>query len=552
MVRIFIYFCMMIVIFIIILIYRLYLFYTSTMVILEWVIIEVNSINIEIIILVDWVSLLFIGLIILISSIIMLYRYVYMFEEININRFVILVNLFVLSMVLMVLRPNIISILFGWDGLGLVSYCLVIFYQNYSSFNSGIVTVLCNRIGDVGLLISIGLIVVNGRWNLIFRRECRVVVIVLLMVAAITKRAQIPFSIWLPMAMAAPTPVSALVHSSTLVTAGVYLIIRFSEFLLSRNINMILYFLSVLTIFIAGIIANVEFDLKKIIALSTLSQLGLMIITLRIGLRIISFYHLLTHAIFKSILFICAGVIIHSIINNQDIRLFGNLKEVIPYTIICFFIANIALCGFPFMSGFYSKDLIIEIMYNEKINLFILILMLISLIFTVSYSVRLYYYVFFRNIKFYRYRNLAENNIIGISMILLVILRISLGSMIRWIFFFDIYLIYLRFRIKMMTVRWCLIGLVTGWLFIKLNLIKLYYFSHFLGSMWFLNYSYLRLYKIVNFIGVEIYIVDKTWLEFSVKIIGLRLVKRIRTYTYKIYIFVIVFIYLCVTVILLL
>jgi len=194
---------------------------------------------------------------------------------------------------------------------------------------------------------------------------------------------------------------------------------------------MVLYFLSVLTIFIAGIIANVEFDLKKIIALSTLSQLGLMIITLSIGLRIISFYHLLTHAIFKSILFICAGIIIHSIINNQDIRLFGNLKEIIPYTIICFFIANIALCGFPFIVGFYSKDLIIEMIYDGKINLFLLILILVSLIFTVSYSFRLYYYVFFSNIKFYRYSNMIKNKIMGLSRILLVILRVSLGSIIR-------------------------------------------------------------------------------------------------------------------------
>jgi len=514
--------------------------------------IRINSLNMEFIILIDWISLLFISLIILISAVIILYRYVYIFGEINIHRFVILVILFVLSIILIVLSPNIIRILFGWDGLGLVSYCLVIFYQNYNSFNSGIVTVLCNRIGDVGILISIGLLVFNGRWNLMFRNKCRIIVIVFLIIAAITKSAQIPFSIWLPIAIAAPTPVSALVHSSTLVTAGVYLIIRYRTFLVSSNINIILYFLSIVTIFIAGGIANIEFDLKKIIALSTLRQLGLIIITLSVGLRIIAFYHLLTHAIFKSILFICAGVVIHSIINNQDIRLFGNLKDSVPYTIICFFIANMALCGFPFMAGFYSKDLIMEIIYDSKINLFILALILVSLIFTVSYSFRLYYYIFFSNIKFYRYNNLKEDRLIGVSMIVLVILRIIIGSMIRWIFFFDIYLINIKFRIKILTPIFCVFGLGLGAFCIRINLIKLYYFRYFIGSIWFLNYSYLRLYKIINFIGHEVFVVDKTWLEFSIKNLIFRLIKWIKIYIFKVYIFVIFFIYICLVVILLL
>jgi len=275
--------------------------------------------------------------------------------------------------------------------------------------------------------------------------------------------------------------------------------------------------------------------------LSTLRQLGLIIITLRMGLRIISFYHLLTHAIFKSMLFICAGVVIHSIINNQDIRLFGNLKEVIPYTIICFFIANMALCGAPFMAGFYSKDLIIEIIYNANINLFILVLILVSLILTVSYSFRLYYYIFFRNINFCRYSNLVEDRIIRVSMIVLVILRIIMGSVIRWIFFFDVYLVYLRFGIKILTIRFCLLGLGLGIFCISLNLMKIYYFRYFMGSIWFLNYSYLSLYKVFNMIGVEVYIVDKTWLEFSVKNIIFRLLKWIKIYSFKVYMFVIFF-----------
>ena len=231
--------------------------------------------------------------------------------------------------------------------------------------------------------------------------------------------------------MAAPTPVSALVHSSTLVTAGIYLIIRFNKLLISSELNKILFFLAVFTIFMSGLMANLEVDLKKIIALSTLRQLGLIIIILRLGLEIIAFYHLLAHAIFKSILFMCAGAIIHSIINNQDIRLFGNLKEIIPFVIICFFIANLALCGFPFIAGFYSKDLVIELVYRIGLNIYILLFIVVSLIFTVSYSIRLFYYIFFREIKFYRYINLEEDKLIGISMMILVFFRIIIGSLLN-------------------------------------------------------------------------------------------------------------------------
>lgn len=233
------------------------------------------------------------------------------------------------------------------------------------------------------------------------------------------------------MAIAAPTPVSALVHSSTLVTAGVYLIIRYNKVLIGRGVNMLLFFLSILTIFIAGLIANVENDLKKIIALSTLSQLGLIIIILSVGCNIVAFFHLLTHAIFKSLLFICAGVVIHLIVNNQDIRFFGNLNEVIPFTMMRFFISNLALCGFPFLAGFYSKDLIIEIIYFYRVNIFMLIFILVSLILTVIYSVRLFYYLFFNHMKFFRYRKIREGDLIRVSIFILIIFSIIIGSLIR-------------------------------------------------------------------------------------------------------------------------
>lgn len=514
-------------------------------IILEWLIIGINSINIELILLIDWVSLLFISFIIIISSIIILYRYIYIIGNKFIKRFIFLIMLFVLSIVLMIISPNIIRIMFGWDGLGLVSYCLIIFYQNYRSYNSGMVTVLCNRIGDVGLLMAIRLVIIRGRWNLILQRGGSKLMVFILLIAAVTKRAQIPFSRWLPIAMAAPTPVSALVHSSTLVTAGIYLIIRFNKLLISSELNKILFFLAVFTIFMSGLMANLEVDLKKIIALSTLRQLGLIIIILRLGLEIIAFYHLLAHAIFKSILFMCAGAIIHSIINNQDIRLFGNLKEIIPFVIICFFIANLALCGFPFIAGFYSKDLVIELVYRIGLNIYILLFIVVSLIFTVSYSIRLFYYIFFREIKFYRYINLEEDKLIGISMMILVFFRIIIGSLLNWLFFFDYYLIFLRLDIKILTLLICFRGCLVVVAFRVKFLYNNMYIRYYLSSIWFKNYFYLWIYVPINMVGRDVYVTDKTWVEFKGVDFLFYVIKYInKNLIFKVYMHVVIFFYL--------
>jgi len=269
--------------------------------------------------------------------------------------------LFVVSIILIIFSPNIVRILLGWDGLGLVSYCLVIYYQNMKSLNAGLLTILSNRVGDIAILLSIAWIFNYGGWNILIIESMYKGEIVLLsglvILAALTKSAQIPFSAWLPAAIAAPTPISALVHSSTLVTAGVYLIVRFSEIL---GVNRVLYFLSVTTIFMSGLGANFEIDLKKIIALSTLSQLGVMMIALSLGFLELAYFHLLMHALFKSLLFLCAGVCIHGFEDKQDIRVLGGVIERAPLTTFYFLGCSLALCGFPFMSGFYSKDTILE------------------------------------------------------------------------------------------------------------------------------------------------------------------------------------------------
>jgi NADH-ubiquinone oxidoreductase chain 5 len=346
----------------------------------------------------DLMSLLFIGFVFLISSLVILYSEDYMYGDLNIVGLIFLGLMFVASMMFLIISPNIIIILLGWDGLGLVSYCLVIYYQNVKSYNAGMLTALSNRIGDVALLIVwiIAWIINFGGWNYIFyldflndRFEMGLISL-LVVLAAMTRSAQIPFSSWLQQLWFAPTPVSALVHSSTLVTAGVYLLIRFSA-AFGDLLSSFLLLISGLTMFIAGAGANFEYDLRKIIALSTLSQLGLMIRIVSVGF---AFFHLLTHALFKALLFICAGAIIHVMGDSQDIRLMGGLSFQMPLTSVCLCVSNFALCGMPFLAGFYSKDLILEICRLRYVNVFGLLLFFVSTGLTVCYSFSLSYYVF--------------------------------------------------------------------------------------------------------------------------------------------------------------
>uniref|UniRef100_UPI00403B10BB NADH dehydrogenase subunit 5 n=1 Tax=Mycetophylax simplex TaxID=341688 RepID=UPI00403B10BB len=520
-------------------------FYMDYLVILEWMIFSFNSMNMEFIILLDWISLLFMSFIFLISSMIMLYSMVYMSGEKFLNRFNYLMLLFIFSMIFMVISPNILSILFGWDGLGVVSYCLVMYYQTYTSYNSAMVTILCNRIGDVGILMSISMMMFMGGWNLVLCSSDMFLMFMML-VAAITKSAQIPFSLWLPMAMAAPTPVSALVHSSTLVTAGVYLMIRFNKFLLESGLSFLLLILSVITMLMAGLMANFEYDYKKIIALSTLSQLGFMMMILSMGHSVMAFYHLLIHAIFKSMLFMGAGVIIHSMKNTQDIRLLGNLNEIMPFTMMSLFISKMALSGVPFMSGFYSKDLIMELVYFSSFNVFMLILIIMSLFFTVSYSVRMFYYLFFNNsVKFYSYMNFMENNLMNLSMMMMMMMSVILGSVMNWFFFFDYYVIYLSVEIKMMTLGCCILGLVMSMFMMMMSkILKFYYLLNFFSTMFFMSSMFSWIYWPINLLGVKIYEFDKSWLEFLEKYLLLNfLIYKFNIY-YKFHMFMFLFIYI--------
>merc|ERR1712012_464485 len=256
------------------------------------------------------------------------------------------------------------------------------------------------------------------------------VLIFLIIISACTKRAQIPFSAWLPAAIAAPTPVSALVHSSTLVTAGVYLLIRINLIIIEINIRKFLGTLGILTIIIAGITAIVEIDIKKVIALSTLRQLGIIIIILGIGNPVLSFFHLISHAFFKAILFICAGLIIHRIKDYQDIRKIGFNYLNINLSVSIIIIANIRLCGLPFLSGFYSKDLIIEIIIKGK-NIFLFFMLILGTSLTVIYSCRLNFLISLNFIKTESLYNIRENaNLIILGIFFLAPISVTGGLII--------------------------------------------------------------------------------------------------------------------------
>lgn len=496
---------------------------------IEWEVLSLNSIRIVITLLFDWISLIFISFVLIISSLVIYYRKEYIESDYKINRFIILVLIFVTSIMLLIISPNLIRILLGWDGLGLVSYCLVIYFQNVKSYNAGILTALSNRIGDVALLLAIAWILNYGRWNYVFylevmKSENEILIIgILVILAAITKSAQIPFSSWLPAAIAAPTPVSALVHSSTLVTAGVYLLIRFNIVLSSSWIGNFLLLLSGLTIFISGLGANYEFDLKKIIALSTLSQLGLIIRILSIGYYKLAFFHLLTHALFKALLFICAGTIIHNINNCQDIRLIGNLRTIIPLTSSCFNVANLALCGMPFLAGFYSKDLILEMVSLSYINFFSFFLYFFSTGLTVCYSFRLVYYSITGVSNFSALNILNDESWIILKGILgLLIIRIIGGRILSWLIFPTPVVIVLPPFLKLLTLFVCIIGGLTGYLISHVSMyfynkaLNYYNRSFFLGSIWFI--PHISTYGIVNYpliIGkLAVKSFDQGWSEY--------------------------------------
>nr|AXP84523.1 NADH dehydrogenase subunit 5 [Perumytilus purpuratus] len=341
----------------------------------------------------DDLSVLFSGVVLVISGSVIIYSSWYMSSDQFFSRFIFLIYLFVGSMVMLIYSANLISLMLGWDGLGLVSFLLVCYYQNSKSLGAAMLTVLTNRLGDVFILVSIGLLSTWGDWLVYCRPSMSNddvgVIGFLLVLGGMTKSAQAPFCAWLPEAMSAPTPVSSLVHSSTLVTAGAYLIIRCYSLCGSSLDNMFfLKMMSLLTLVIAGMGGVLETDFKKVVALSTLGQLSLMMFAVSIGLPHIAFFHLINHASFKALLFVSVGAIIHCNKGCQDMRALGMSWKMLPTSSACMVLSSLSLCGLPFLSGFYSKDLLIELSLTCGLDMWSYVVMLFGVSLTSFYSLR--------------------------------------------------------------------------------------------------------------------------------------------------------------------
>lgn len=455
------------------------------LILIDWELFSLERGSLVYRILFDRIRLRFLAVVFLISGRVMFYRHEYIAHEESKNSFAFIVFLFVMSIIFLIIRPSLIRVILGWDGLGLVSFLLVIYYQNYKSYRAGMITCLSNRIGDRAILISIGWFLITGSLDFIYylreRREEMKIARGFIILAAITKRAQIPFSAWLPAAIAAPTPVSALVHSSTLVTAGVYLLIRFFPAFSLSEMKNLLFIIGSLTIIISRLGALYETDLKKVIALSTLRQLGLMMMSLRIGFYILSFFHLLTHALFKACLFLCAGRMIHLYEGSQDVRNLRVVTRYIPTTSSCLVVCSLALGGRPFLAAFYSKDKIIEEAFRGGYNVFCLVMLFISVLLTIIYRFRLVKFITMeRGAMIY---NENKDRMLMIKPIIVLTLGgIIGGRVLRWIFL-DLRYDNLILSFKRSILLLFILGGVAG---VNIMIERGFLKREYIGRMWFL------------------------------------------------------------------
>ena len=433
--------------------------YENNLVISTWI--SSGSLNVNWSIKIDTLSSVMLLVVTSISALVHIYSIGYMSHDPNKPRFMSYLSLFTFSMLTLVTSDNFLQLFFGWEGVGLCSYFLIGFWYKKDSANSAAIKAfLVNRVGDFGLALGIFLIFYtfgNINYNEIFAQISSIkdqeisligiklnsinLICTLLFIGAMGKSAQIFLHTWLPDAMEGPTPVSALIHAATMVTAGVFLVVRcspifeYSEFALS-----LVTIIGMTTAIFAASIALVQNDIKKIIAYSTCSQLGYMFFAAGVGAYNVAMFHLFTHAFFKALLFLGSGSVIHAFKDEQDITKMGGVWKKLPYTYAFMMVGTLALTGFPFLSGFYSKDAIIEFAYlsDSSTGYWAASIGIFTAFLTSIYSWRLIFKTFHGN---YKNKNLEINDIHESSLIILIPLFIlSIGAVLSGFIFKDLFI----------------------------------------------------------------------------------------------------------------